>query len=88
MRLTSGGRTCSAYRAVGGAVGGAVWCWLADGELVGAGKMTKLVAENGFSRFLKSPRKETPGIAAALGRTTTQVMNWIVLILAGLCECG
>ena len=22
------------------------------------------------------------------GRTTTQVMNWIVLVLAGLCECG
>ena len=22
------------------------------------------------------------------GRTTVQVMNWIVLVLAGLCECG
>lgn len=34
------------------------------------------------------PRKETPGIAAALGKDSKEYMNWIILIFAGLCECG
>ena len=34
------------------------------------------------------PRKETPGIAAALGKDSKKYMNWIILIVAGLCECG
>ena len=34
------------------------------------------------------PQKETPGIAAALGRDNQIEMNWIILIVAGLCECG
>jgi len=28
------------------------------------------------------------GFAAALRRTTSVAMNWIILIVAGLCECG
>lgn len=34
------------------------------------------------------PQKETPDIAAALGRDNQIEMNWIILIVAGLCECG
>ena len=34
------------------------------------------------------PQKETPGLAAALGRDNRFLMNWIILIVAGLCECG
>ena len=39
-------------------------------------------------RKFARPRKETPGIAAALKKDNFGKMNWIILIVAGLCECG
>ena len=41
-----------------------------------------------FLSIFAYPQKETPGIAAALGRDNQIEMNWIILIVAGLCECG
>ena len=34
------------------------------------------------------PRKETPETLQPSEGTTTKKMNWIILIVAGLCECG
>ena len=40
-----------------------------------------------FSLPLHFPQKETPEISAAL-KKDNQFMNWIILIIAGLCETG
>ena len=40
-----------------------------------------------FLLLLRFPQKETPEISAAL-KKDNQFMNWIILIIAGLCETG
>ena len=35
-----------------------------------------------------TPKQESPAIAAALNKGAMDIMHWIILIAAGLCEVG